>query len=326
MSWRGYEYGQGFEYLSEKVSDAAKTLAQFDEEDKSKLEKRLHDNLKKASSAAGPMEVRTQYLRNMSWQKLTTDYVEKFYETFWNTLGDRPWVDHHDFHVIIAQGIKFYCPPPGIDDVPDEDFHHHINVSVATAFDKGRYYYWSREVIKKNMTDKRNFKEVRNAIDNARDQVVAVCPDNISGFLSAWVGQSVAELAKESAQNPKAHIRVHDFVKLFVAMCVEGKGLPFLLTQIYGVPDDLEKQISNLLTLAYAPFPEVRNMAGSSRGGAQQPQGQQAAIADMTSWFGTAGIQAFGGIPGIPGLPPGLVGGIPGIPGLPGGVGRSSPY
>merc|ERR1719408_414549 len=126
------------------------------------------DFLKKASNAAGPMEIREQFLRNMSWEQLTNDYVEKFYEQFWNTLGDRQWVDHHDFHLLIAAGIKFYCPPPGLKEVPEELFHHHINVAVAFHFDKGRYYYWSRDVIKKVFTDKKNFKIVRDAMDEAR--------------------------------------------------------------------------------------------------------------------------------------------------------------
>jgi len=338
MSWRGSDQGPpsliDWDALGKCVTDTCKTLAPFEDQwDQTKLEKKLMDFLKKASNAAGPMEIRAQYLRNMGWEKLTTDFVEKFYEGFWNTLGDRPWVDHHDFSACISAGIKYFCPPPGLENVPDEEFMHRINVAVAYSYDYGRYYYWSREVMKNSMVDKRSIKNVRDAVDRAREDVMKECPNDIAGFLSAWIGQSVRNLSVDKGveQNPKAHLREDNAVPLFLAMAIEGKALPFLLTQIWGVPNDLEQQISSLFTIAFAPFPAVRR--GMGKGGMATPgNASQMAIQDMTQWFGPTAASVLGqGAPSLIGIP-GL-GGLPGLPGVPGMLGmplqpglRSSPY
>jgi len=333
MSWRGSDSGPpsliSWDDLNKSVSDTCKNLAQVEDQwDQGMLEKKLMDFLKKASKAAGPMEIRSQYLRNMSWEKLTTDFVEKFYEGFWNTLGDRPWVDHHDFHLCIGAGIKYFCPPPGLANVPDDEFNHRINVAVAYAFDYGRYYYWSRDVIKTTLTDKRSAKTVRDAIDKARENVMKECPSTIAEFLSAWIGQTVQNMAVND-QNPKAHLREDNAAPLFNAIAVEGRGLPFLLTQVWGVPNDLDQQISALFTLAFAPFPAVRRGMGGKGGGPPGNPSQQA-LHDMTSWFGAHGALGMPGglgqgMPALPGIP-GMLG-IPGIPGMPLQPGvRSFPY
>lgn len=333
MSYRGSDQGPpslvDWDQMGKVVEDTCKTLAPFEDTlDQAKLEKKLMDFLKKASNAAGPMEIRGSYLRNMSWEKLTADFVEKFYEAFWNTLGDRPWVDHHDFSLAIGAGIKYFCPPPGLADVPDEEFNHRINVAVAYSYDYGRYYYWSREVLKNSPVEKKSIKNVRDATDRAREDVMKQCPNDIASFLQAWIGQTVRNLS-EKDKNPKADLRMETAVPLYLALCTEGKALPFLLTQIWGMPNDLEQQISSQFTIAFAPFPEVRRGMGFMGKGGMATAGNasQMAIQDMTSWFGPAAATlgqgaALSGIPGLPSLP-----GVPGMLGMPLQPGlRPSPY
>jgi hypothetical protein len=280
------------------------------------------DYLKKASrAAAGPIEVQKQYLAKMTWDQLTTEFVNKFYEQFWYTLGDRPWADHHDFHLAIAEGIKYFCPPPGLDEVPTDVFHAKINAAVAWAYDNGRYYYLSRDVIKKCVRNKDHQWIVRESLDEARDSIVNACPHNVADFVAAWVKETMANVVKKVV-NPKCVLREDTSLALFTTLVAEGGGIPFLLQQLWGIPSqvELEGQLTSQLTVAFAPFPNVP-FKGSGKAKMQQDGGAH---------YGVPGQSVFGmATPGMPGVP-GLVG-MPGVPGFPGLdlssiLNRSAPY
>jgi len=221
-------------------------------------------------------------------------------------------------------GIKHFCTPlPSLEGVPDATFHHAINAAVAHSYDHGRYYYFSRDVVKNCVRHRDNHKVVREAMDLCREEIMKACPGNISDFMRNWIMATISYLAQNGG-NPKLYMKEEDGVTLFLKTATEGKGIPFLLGQIFGVPADLEKTIEDAFREKFAPFPAVHFPKGTGKNRREEEpppvdQSQQA-LRDMEHWFGPIGQSM-----SLLGVSTSLVPGAPGLMNPPSDF-RSAPY
>merc|ERR1712182_28095 len=126
-------------------------------------------------------------------------------------------------------------------------------------------------------------------MDTARDELMRNVPHSIPDFVKSWIKATIDQLTK-NGQNPKFFMKEEDAIQLFKDTCVEGKGIPFLLGQIWGIPAELEQIIATTFQALFAPFPAVHFPAHSGARKDQEPQtpvdATQAALRDMESWFG----------------------------------------
>lgn len=86
-----YQYSSPAEVkLQAKLAEAVQgVMYRETERDAEKLQKKTNEYLHKASkSVTGG---------SRTWEKVVEAYFEKFFQIFWNAVGDRPWLDEMEF-------------------------------------------------------------------------------------------------------------------------------------------------------------------------------------------------------------------------------------
>merc|ERR1719373_110717 len=102
-----------------------------------------------------------------------------------------------------------------------------VRQACTIAHDGCRYYSCAWEPMKKIVPNKVAQKKVREAVDQAREQVVKQQPGNVDVFITSWIQTAVDLLAKASAQsNPKNSLSMADATKLFSELVQQGCGVP----------------------------------------------------------------------------------------------------
>jgi hypothetical protein len=287
----------GEEYLYQCVGQICQAVGHKEREwDSEKLQKKIIEYFGKAYKAVSA--------GTKTWDQFVTDFANKFFEAFWRALGDRNWLEDVEFSVAIGAAVRSYCEPTVLAQIQsEEEFNQHVFNSSCIAFDSCRYYSWGWQVTKKVITNKTAQKKARDAVDTARDEVVAQV--GLGGtkeqFIAAWIQQTIGHMAKAGG-NPKKDLSEADCVRLFEELVQEGGGVPLPMVQATGPPPRNWPEISNTVCLAYQNFPDVTPSFGGGKGsggyGAAMG-GYGAAMGGYGAAMGMGGYDPWGAMKGM---------------------------
>lgn len=104
-------------------------------------------------------------------------------------------------------------------------------------------------------------KKVREAMDEAHEDVVKQDPLTNKEFMHSWVQKNIRRLARSSGGNPKNSLSEDSALRLFTEVVQEGGGLPLLLCQTEGKPG-----LGEAMSAAHANFGDAA-LQGGGKGG-----------------------------------------------------------
>merc|ERR1719401_617185 len=109
--------------------------------------------------------------------------------------------------------------------VPDDEFGAVVSKVTQQGFDSCRYYNWGSFALKNVVSGKKTVSKIRDAMDNAREELLKQEVGTAEEFISLWIKNTVAKLGSD-ASSTLPHTTAP---QLFIEMITSGGGLPLWL-------------------------------------------------------------------------------------------------
>merc|ERR1712060_125325 len=123
-------------------------------------------------------------------------------------------------------------------------------MQTRLGYDCSRYYSWGAFVLKSVVSGTKTQKKVRNAMDDAREELLKVSIDSAESFVGAWISGTMGKLGTDfaySLPSPTA-------LQLFTEMHATGGGIPLWLQQASSA-ESIKSAIQAGISAAYSGSP-----------------------------------------------------------------------
>jgi hypothetical protein len=254
MAWGGDD---GF--LWNAVSEAVEPICHLEVEyDRNKLEKRIRDNFAKAAKGLA--------FNSRKFEELVNEFADNAFGALFHLLGDRDWLTQADFLLVMDAAVKDTFPKHLIQRVPQLKFEQTILAAHDRAFDEQRYSMASWQCVSDSVQGKKTQKVVREAIDEARQEVVAQSPGTAAEFIESWVNGAVARIAQKGGPGegfPEYTLEQNTAIQIFDNILQAG-GLPQSYIEAEGQPQAGDPFIAQVIQAAYEQFSEGAGMEAAA--------------------------------------------------------------
>jgi len=193
-----------------------------------KMVKKMKDYFKK------PLK---EFNYNQDLEMCVSEYADCALGALFCGMGDRSWLEHADFLMVLHFAVKENFPVSLIRPVPDLDLEEVILQAHDRSLDEQRWLHGRWGLVKETVSGKSAQKKVQEAIDESRKSALAKSfdehfsgeyqktPEKMEDFVREWVVDGIKRLNVACQGDPDSSMSQSQAVEFF-KQAVNASGVP----------------------------------------------------------------------------------------------------